>query len=409
MKKDFLPILLGCDECAYGLTRMIYEEYKIKPLVLCSYELTHVMYSKLINLEIIEDFSNPEVFTDALLKVLHREKDNYEKLLVIPTIDYYTELVVNNYDRFEGLIANKFVSRELFERSNTKDKFAELCKEYNVPHPRTMTITCEERLAAADKIPFDFPIVLKPDNSNAAEYFKSKFDKKKKVYYVFSKEEYLEIMRSMNTSTFKGNMVAQEYIPGGDDAMCEVCTYSDADGKLRAISLAQTVLEEYRPDRIGNSAAVITRYDEELYDLVKDFLEGIGYVGFTNIDMKRDPRDGRTVLFEINPRMSRMGFYVRAAGYNIMKTFIDDVVYDHREPCVYVKEKALWRNVPISVLKKYIRKEPIRSEVLDLINKNKCEYVLECKDDLSLKRRILLFRIKRNWIKEFKKYFYERS
>ena len=409
MKKDFLPILLGCDECAYGLTRMIYEEYKIKPLVLCSYELTHVMYSKLINLEIIEDFSNPEVFTDALLKVLHREKDNYEKLLVIPTIDYYTELVVNNYDRFEGLIANKFVSRELFERSNTKDKFAELCKEYNVPHPRTMTITCEERLAAADKIPFDFPIVLKPDNSNAAEYFKSKFDKKKKVYYVFSKEEYLEIMHSMNTSTFKGNMVAQEYIPGGDDAMCEVCTYSDADGKLRAISLAQTVLEEYRPDRIGNSAAVITRYDEELYDLVKDFLEGIGYVGFTNIDMKRDPRDGRTVLFEINPRMSRMGFYVRAAGYNIMKTFIDDVVYDHREPCVYVKEKALWRNVPISVLKKYIRKEPIRSEVLDLINKNKCEYVLECKDDLSLKRRILLFRIKRNWIKEFKKYFYERS
>ena len=409
MKKDFLPILLGCDECAYGLTRMIYEEYKIKPLVLCSYELTHVMYSKLINLEIIEDFSNPEVFTDALLKVLHREKDNYDKLLVIPTIDYYTELVVNNYDRFEGLIANKFVSRELFERSNTKDKFAELCKEYNVPHPRTMTITCEERLAAADKIPFDFPIVLKPDNSNAAEYFKSKFDKKKKVYYVFSKEEYLEIMRSMNTSTFKGNMVAQEYIPGGDDAMCEVCTYSDADGKLRAISLAQTVLEEYRPDRIGNSAAVITRYDEELYDLVKDFLEGIGYVGFTNIDMKRDPRDGRTVLFEINPRMSRMGFYVRAAGYNIMKTFIDDVVYDHREPCVYVKEKALWRNVPISVLKKYIRKEPIRSEVLDLINKNKCEYVLECKDDLSLKRRILLFRIKRNWIKEFKKYFYERS
>ena len=57
---------------------------------------------------------------------------DYEKLLVIPCSDYYTGLLCRHYDHFEGLIANRFISDELLETFDTKDKFYALCEQYGV-------------------------------------------------------------------------------------------------------------------------------------------------------------------------------------------------------------------------------------------------------------------------------------
>ena len=62
----------------------------------------------------------------------------------------------------------------------------------------------------------------------------------------------------------------------------------------------QPVLEYYDPKSVGNYAAIISRGDQALYDKMQEFLEKLGYVGFSNIDMKYDSRTGRYVLFEIN-------------------------------------------------------------------------------------------------------------
>ena len=102
------------------------------------------------------------------------------------------------------------------------------------------------------------------------------------------------------------------------------------------------MLEYYDPKSVGNYAAILSRGDTLLYDKMQRFLQAIGYVGFSNIDMKYDSRTRRYVLFEINPRLGRSSFFCRAAGINMMKLLTEDVVYGRRGKCIYNETTALW-------------------------------------------------------------------
>jgi D-aspartate ligase len=114
--------------------------------------------------------------------------------------------------------------------------------------------------------------------------------------------EYDAIIAALNQSGYRGKLILQEFIPGGDDAMRVMNTYSDNEGRVRFQCLGQPVLEEYSPATLGNYAAIISRSDEALYQKIADFLNAIGYVGFADFDMKYDSRTGRYLLFEINGR-----------------------------------------------------------------------------------------------------------
>ena len=346
-KKDFLPIILGSDENAYGTARLFREAYpEVTPLLVCTAQLIPTRHSRLFDCRIIAGFEREEVFPDALLGVLRECSKDYEKLLIIPCSDYYTGLLCRHCDHFEGLIANRFIPEQLLETFDTKDRFYALCEQYGMDYPKTVIAAPDERIEVADRLPFDFPIVVKPENSNALDYLRCHFEGQKKVFFFDTREEYLTMVRSMNGSDYRGKLILQEFIPGGDDAMRVLNSYSDTDGTVRAMCLGQPVLEYYDPKSVGNYAAILSRGDTLLYDKMQRFLQAIGYVGFSNIDMKYDSCTGRYVLFEINPRLGRSSFFCRAAGINMMKLLTEDVVYGRRGKCIYNETTALWSNVP---------------------------------------------------------------
>ena len=106
---DFFPVILGSDENAYGNARLFCEVYGVRPLLLCEKQLTATRYSRILSVQMIKDFTREEVFVKELLSVLRREGKNGRRLLVIPCVDYYTDLLVRNYEKFEGRIANRFL------------------------------------------------------------------------------------------------------------------------------------------------------------------------------------------------------------------------------------------------------------------------------------------------------------
>ncbi len=405
----FLPIILGSDENAYGTSRLFNDGYGIKPLLVCTRQLIPTLYSKRFTLRRVDDFDLDEVFSREMKKILEEFRGKYDKLIVVPCSDYYAAMLSRNQDEFAGLIANRFISEELLDSLDTKDKFYALCEKYGMDYPKTVVAAPEERISAIDSLPFDFPIVVKPENSNATDYLHAKFEGKKKVFFFDDKESYLKVMESMNSSDYKGKIIIQEFIEGGDDAMRVMNSYSGVDGTVRAMCLGQPVLEEYAPKTLGNYAAIISRSDTELYGKVKKFLEDIGYVGFSNIDMKYDRKNKRYVMFEINPRLGRSSYFVRGAGINMMKVLVDDAVYGKNEECLFAGNTSIWLNVPKRVISEYVKDEGLRAEARALIKEGKYSRTLDCPGEKSLKRFVWIKRYYMGQHNNFKRYFFDKD
>ncbi|MBQ4065531.1 MAG: carboxylate--amine ligase, partial [Clostridia bacterium] len=409
-RKDFLPIILGSDENAYGTVRLFREAYGIRPLLLCTHRLIPTLDSNLFDLEAIQGFDSDEVFVRELKRVIAEQKKHYEKVLVVACSDYYAHMMAVHYDEFDGEIANRFADASLLEKLDTKDSFYAICEKYGLDYPKTYIVDVDERHNAPDKMGFSFPIVVKPENSNAVEYLHCKFEGKKKVYFFRTREEYDEVIAAMKASGYRGKLILQEFIPGGDDAMRVMNTYSDNDGRVRFQCLGQPVLEEYSPATLGNYAAIISRSDEELYRKIESFLNAIHYVGFANFDMKYDSRTGRYLLFEINGRPGRSSYFVRAAGHNMMQILTETVIDENNLVDVVRNDTvALWTAVPKGVLMKYVSSPELKREIAALWKKKPPARTLFSPEEKSLKRRLRVLRYYFGYFKSYKRYYFNKE
>ncbi len=406
----FLPVILGSDENAYGTVRLFREAHGLRPLLLCTRRLVPTMDSDLFDIRCIPDFDREDVFPGALRAVLEEKKKEYGKLIVVACSDYYAGMMSRFAPAFGDLVANRFISPELLETLDTKDKFYALCEKHGLDYPKTVVAEPGERESAVEKMDFTFPIVVKPENSNAYEYLHCSFEGKKKVFFFDTKEEYLKVIRAMNGSDYRGKLIIQEFIPGGDDAMRVMNCYSGNDGKVRVMCLGQPVLEEYSPKTLGNYAAIITRSDGEIYGRLRAFLEEIGYVGYSNFDMKYDRRTGKYMMFEINPRPGRSSFFVRAAGINMMKALVDDAVNGTvPEGVLTADKKALWTAVPKGVLMKYVKDPVLREEIGTLWKQKEVQRTLFNPEEKSLKRRLRVLKYYLTYFKAYRQYYFDKE
>ncbi len=409
MNVTYLPIILGSDENAYGTVRLFRDFCPTRPLLVCTRRLTPTLDSSLFDIKLIEGFDREEVFAPALRALLEEKRGEYDKLLVIPCADYYAAMLSKHAPLFGDLIANPPIPFSLFDTLDTKDKFYALCEKHGLAYPKTVVATPDTRESVLETLPFDFPIVVKPENSNATDYLHCSFAGKEKVFFFDTKEDYLRVIRAMNQSTYKGKLILQEMIPGGDDAMRTMNCYCDKDGKVRAMCLGQPVLEEYAPKMKGNYAAILSRFDMALYRQMKAFLEELGYLGFANFDFKYDRRNGRYVLFEINPRLGRSSFFVYAAGINMMQVMSEDCVFDRRTDCIFSDKTALWTAVPKGILKKYVSDPALVAEMKALWKHTPPLRTLFCKEEKSLKRKLRLTRYFYAAYRTYGKYFFRKD
>jgi len=408
-KEKFLPVILGSDENAYGIARAFHEKYNIIPVVLCKQILVASRYSKIIDIRRIDNFDEEKTCIANIVKTAEEKLKEYEKLILVPCSDNYIEIVAKNRDIIEKYFCNKFISYDLLQKFVTKEKFYQICDEYNFSYPKTIICEKKDRLNILDNLPFDFPIIVKANNSNSYDFLHSKFEGKKKVFFVNTREEYIDIITKMNKSDYNDNLIIQDFIPGDDTSMRVLNCYSSNDGKVRLMCLGQPVIEEYAPLALGNYAAIMTDYDKDIFARIKKFLEDIKYVGFSNFDMKFDPKSGEYKLFEINPRQGRSSFFVTAAGYNLAEFLVDNCVYEKNLETVYADTDRLWLSIPKKIIYKYVENPDVLKRAKRLIKEKKHMYTLLYKKDLNLKRYLRIKMYYNRHIKEYKKYFFKKT
>ena len=91
-----------------------------------------------------------------------------------------------------------------------------------------------------------------------------------------------------------------EVIPGGDDCLWTLGSYRDINGTPLASFTGRKLLQW--PTGFGTARAAEAWWDPGFAARGHALLDEMGFHGISQVEVKRDPRDGRDYLIEVNPR-----------------------------------------------------------------------------------------------------------
>lgn len=400
-KLNIQPVLIGGDLNCYNVARAYHEKYNITSIAIGRYELGATKNSKIIDFRVEPNLNDSNYFTDILLNLAKEIIEQGKPLLLIGCTDEYAELIIDNKDKLCNHYIMPYIDTQLKDKLISKESFYEMCEKYNLAYPKTFVYSKGEKV---ELFKFDYPIIIKPSDSVA--YWKNPFEGMKKAYVANDKDEFESIVKDIYSSKYEEKLIIQDFIPGDDSNMRVLTAYSDQKGRVKMMCLGQVLLEEHTPKGIGNHAAIITEYNEDVMMKFKNFLESINYTGFSNFDIKYDERDNSYKVFEINLRQGRSNYYVTGSDNNIARLVVEDRILNKDMELKLCKDEYFWRVIPLSVVYKFVKDEKLKNKVRRLIKENKYSSSFNYKYDLkgNIKRRLYIKLYEINQNRKFKKY-----
>ena len=404
---DFRPVILGGDITAYSLVRTFHEAYGVRPLVVNMTDGGPIALSRVCDHVYVPGLEDAAVFVGALEKVGREHQEPGVPLLLVAAGDWYVRMIIENKDRLGRLFTIPYIDRALLDEVVRKDRFYGLLDDVGVPYPRTVVVDMAQDLGEEHDLPFGFPLVMKPADSALHHY--ASYPGKRKVFILETREELDDILARVRASNYDGNFLLQEFIPGDDTNMRVLTCYSDQHGRVRFGAVGHVLLEEHHPLAIGNPCVIITTEIDEVVEQAKRFLERVGYVGFSNFDLKYDRRDGTMKFFEINVRLGRSNFYVTAGGNNVSEWYVRDWVrHEEMQGLEIARGEHLFAFVPKYVVKRYVLDHALRDKALALMKAGRASDPNWYAPDLTLKRRAYNVAYHLNQVRKFREHFVAR-
>lgn len=395
-EQKFIPVLFGNDINVYSVARAFYEKYSVQSKVFGKALYGPCYKSKMIDFTEVKDLDTPEILLEVLndYAKIHADK----RIIALGCGDNYVKCIATSKDQLRANVIAPYSDYDFLENLMDKEKFYALCEKHGIAFPATCIATVYSR----DDITlhFDPPYILKP--ANQVEYYKHKFDGQKKVFKLDSEEELKKTIRAVYDAGYQDHMIIQEFIPGDDTFMRVLTSYSDRNAKVKMMCLGHVLLEEHTPYGIGNHAVIITEYDAQLMDSFKELLESIGFVGFSNFDIKYDTRDNKYKAFEINTRQGRSNFYVTGSGHNIAELIVKEYVMGEQLEEDIARNEHLWMVVPKKIAFKYA--PTYKSRMKRLIHEKKYVNPLFFVPDNDPERKFRLYKSQLGHFVKYHKY-----
>ena len=195
-------------------------------------------------------------------------------------------------------------SSEVVRDALDKRRSYALADRAGIHHPLTFYPRDANDLTELD---IDFPVILKPTVKIGWNAFI-----RAKAWRVRNRDELIRRYREALLMMEPQSIMVQDLIPGGNEnqysyaALCR-------DGAPLA-SLAARRLRQYPVDFGRGSSLVETIDAPEVESVARRLLSAMGYTGIVEVEFKRDPRDGKLKLLDINPRIWRWASLGQRAG-----------------------------------------------------------------------------------------------
>ncbi len=121
--------------------------------------------------------------------------------------------------------------------------------------------------------------------------------------------------------------------------------------------------------------------------------------------MKVDPRDGRPLFLEVNPRIGRNNYYVTAAGANPARFLVADHVDGAAVEPVVVERRVLYAIVPHRLLRRYVLDPALLAQVDGLVRSRATAHPLRYRADRRPRRQLYVLAAAVNQWRKFRRYY----
>jgi predicted ATP-grasp superfamily ATP-dependent carboligase len=208
---------------------------------------------------------------------------------------------------------------ELVEALVDKIRFAELANARDLPVPPTRALRASSNLAAQAKRWDAFPCVLKP--ATRSPRFRA-IGNDQKALRIPDRETLEQTLGALREED--GPFVLQAAIEGSEDQIVSYHAYVRPGGDVVAEFSGRKV--RTAPRLYGYSSYIEITDDPQVQAHGRDVLAALDFAGVAKIDFKRDARDGRLYLLEINPRFNLWHHPAMVAGVSIPELVYRDAV-----------------------------------------------------------------------------------
>lgn len=330
------PVILGSSANAYGLVRSL-SLHATRSIVM-DYAHGPAAHSRFIHYRpCLSPAKDTVGFVNQLVSLGHELRQRQQKGFLLCSADEYLFAVGQQYNTLAQDFVLPMSPWEIVESCTDKSKLYPAARALGINCPETFVVNNLGELAqASQNLPY--PVIVKPAVTIG---FTERLGLKKKAVQVDNAAEMIQLIQRMDALDMqKICLILQEYIPGPQENLFTISTYTDAKANIRAYSVGHKI-RQYPPDA-GTITSGRTQCLPELYELGKTILKGMHFHGIANTEFKKDARTGQFRLIEINPRPGLWNYSATAAGANLPYTAYLDALDNLPKGVIAAKKEIVW-------------------------------------------------------------------
>ena len=290
---------------AYSVSKSL-KEAGIFVTVFCEKKLSFGYSSRYPDRKII--CPNLKNDTSKYIDFLYSFLTKFPQDVIIPLFNDSAELVSKHKDEIERTgVKIAAPEWEMFILAHNKELLMDICKENDLPHPRTASLSKTTLNDAVEYV--GFPSLIKPNISAGALGIKYVNNLKE------LKEKFEQTIKTFGESTL------QEYI-NHSDSYYNVMIFRYKNGEFSPSTIIKIL--RYFPIKGGSSSYSVVIENAELISICQKTLNCLNWHGFADFDFIQDKNTKEFKIIEINPRIPSCIHAAYVSGINFPEIILCD-------------------------------------------------------------------------------------
>lgn len=365
------PVCVGASILGYSYARCFFEGYGIRPILISGIDVKVTSSSRFCDYRLVPGIEEESTLVDYLMK-LGEQLDAQGKCgLLQGSVDWNARIISKNKELLSKWYVVPYIDFDLLDRITQKEEFYKTCESLGIAYPKTWYLDCSDKDFKLDTSAFPYPLIAKP--SNSAAYDLLTFPGKKKIYEIETPQELSQAFEAVRASGYSHKLIVQDFVPGDDDAIRSLTTFSDKNGDVRVVAGGRVVLQDHSPLALGNPVCILSEKVPQIIEDAKKFIKATGYHGYANFDIKYDARDGSYRFFEVNTRPGANTYYVTLGGVNFVKPIVDDWVLGRELPYTEAYDEYVYTLIPKKIVDRTVKDEALKAQVLGMYASGKAK------------------------------------